>query len=108
MAAGMWRYHRQLRPYFKWLVKVGRALNLDPIVTSTVRTRTEQQQLYSRYLRGESKFPAAPPGRSLHERGLAIDLVSRDNALLGQYWKYYVGGRWSPSDSVHYDLQPWL
>jgi hypothetical protein len=108
MASGMWRYHRQLRPYFKWLVDVGHKLGLDPRVTSTVRSRAEQQVLYARFLRGQSKFPAAPPGRSLHERGLAIDLVSRDNALLGQYWKTYIGGRWSPTDRVHYDLYPWL
>ena len=108
MAAGMWRYHRQLRPYFKWLVDTAHALGLDPRVTSTVRSRNEQRVLYDRYLRGQSRFPAAPPGRSLHERGLAIDLVSRDPELLGRYWTYYIGGRWSPSDSVHYDLQPWL
>jgi len=39
VASGMWRYHRELRPYFTWLIKVGRALGLDPIVTSTVRSR---------------------------------------------------------------------
>jgi hypothetical protein len=108
MASGMWRYHRDVRPYFKWLIKVAHVLGLDPRVTSTVRSRGEQSVLYDRYLRGLSKFPAAPPGRSLHERGLAIDLVSRDPELLGRYWKYYIGGRWSPTDSVHYDLQPWL
>jgi len=53
-------------------------------------------------------FQLHPPGRSLHERGLAIDIVSRDPELLGRYWKHYIGGRWSPTDSVHYDLQPWL
>lgn len=104
----MWRYHRSVRPYFRWLVDVADALGLDPRVTSTIRSRAEQQRLYDNYLRGQSQFPAAPPGSSLHERGLAIDLVSRDNALLGRVWRHYVGGRWSPSDAVHYDLHPWL
>lgn len=108
MATGMWRYPRQVRPYFKWLVDVGHALKIDPRVTSTVRTRREQQALYDRFLAGRSRFPAAPPGRSLHERGLAMDLVSRDNALLGAYWKHYLGGRWSAKDYVHFDLFPWL
>lgn len=101
----MWRYPRETRPYFKWLVDVAKALDLDPRVTSTVRSRRKQKELYNRYLAGQSRFPAARPGTSRHERGLAIDMVSRDPALLGQYWQYYVGGKWAgPSDWVHYEL----
>jgi hypothetical protein len=80
---------------------------LNPIVTSTIRSRQEQEQLYQKYLRGESRYPVAPPGTSLHELGLAIDLVSRDNALLGRVWQD-VGGFWSPRDAVHFDLRPFL
>ena len=36
------------------------------------------------------------------------NFAQRDPELLGRYWKHYIGGRWSPTDSVHYDLQPWL
>ena len=100
----MWRYPRETRPYFDWLVNVAKALNINPRVTSTVRTRREQKNLYNRYLRGESKFPAAKPGTSLHERGLAMDIVTTNPALLGAYWKYYIGGKWYPSDWVHYEL----
>jgi len=100
----MWRYPRETRPYFDWLVNVAKALNINPRVTSTVRTRREQKNLYNRYLRGESKFPAAKPGTSLHERGMAMDIVTTNPALLGAYWKYYLGGKWYPSDWIHYEL----
>lgn len=84
---------------------VAKYLGLNPRVTSTVRSTREQRRLYNRYLAGQSRFPAARPGTSLHERGRAIDLVTTDNALLAQYWKYYVGGRWlGAKDWVHYDL----
>ena len=100
----MWRYPRETRPYFNWLVDVAKALNINPRVTSTVRTRREQKKLYNRYLAGQSRFPAARPGTSKHERGLAMDIVTTNPALLGQYWQYYIGGKWYPSDWVHYEL----
>jgi len=46
-------------------------------------------------------YPVAKPGTSLHEAGLAVDLVSDDNAWLGEVWQYW-GGQWSPSDVVHF------
>jgi len=44
----------------------------------------------------------------LHEHGLALDLVSQDNALLARYWKHYLNGAWSPSDSVHFSARNWM
>lgn len=44
-------------------------------VTSTKRTRAEQTQLWQRFLAGKSTLPAARPGTSKHELGLAIDVV---------------------------------
>jgi len=98
----------RVRPYFQWLLEVGHALGLEPRVTSARRSREEQAELYQRYKAGKSRFPAARPGSSLHEHGLALDLVSRDNELLSRYWKHYLGGFWSPKDAVHYDVRPWL
>ena len=43
-------------------------------VTSALRDSTKQAELYNAYVTGKSKFPAAPPGTSLHERGLAVDV----------------------------------
>ena len=48
-------------------------------VTSGLRTREEQEKLYRESQSGRSSFPAAPPGNSLHERGMAID-VNRSDA----------------------------
>jgi LAS superfamily LD-carboxypeptidase LdcB len=79
---------------------------LRPFITSGRRTRAQQEILYSRYLRGLSRFPAAPPGQSLHERGQAFDLVVTPREYLhviGQLWISW-GGRWSPSDPIHFSL----
>lgn len=43
-------------------------------INSGLRTREEQAQLYANYLAGKSKFPAAPPGSSVHEHGGAVDI----------------------------------
>lgn len=94
-----------------WLVPAARRLvqiaqRLDPAarVTSTLRTRAEQTMLYRRYLAGQSQYPAAPPGRSMHEHGRALDLIARPDVLmrLGGMWQS-AGGRWSPADSIHFE-----
>lgn len=108
MSRSMRLYPPEVRPIFQWLLEAGKILGLDPQVSSTVRSREEQQKLYASWLRGENKYPVAKPGTSLHERGYAIDIVCRDPALLGWVWRTYIGGRWSPSDAVHFDLQPYL
>jgi len=77
-----------------------------PSVTSARRSRAEQRALYARYLRGESRFPVAPPGTSKHERGLAFDLVTEPdvNDQLGRIWNTW-GGYWTPSDRVHFQTR---
>ena len=51
-------------------------------VTSGLRDSTKQQQLYDAYISGRSKFPAARPGTSKHERGLAVDVNQSDADVL--------------------------
>ena len=69
-----------LVPYAVYLLKVGKWYNQvydwdrgggPLVVTSARRTPQEQYILYQKWLRGESKIPAAPPGFSMHEQGLA-------------------------------------
>ena len=75
-------------------------------ITSTLRTHAEQKKLYERYLRGGSEFPAAPPGKSAHEFGYAVDyLVSpyEYQGDVGDLWKQW-GGLWHASDAVHFEL----
>jgi len=93
--------HPQLRPYVEALLEVARENGLAPRVTSTRRTRREQEALYARWLAGRNPYPVARPGTSDHELGWAVDIVSSDNPWLGSVWKAW-GGRWSPSDAVHF------
>ena len=75
-------------------------------VTSAVRTPEEQQKLYADFQAGKSKYPVAPPGRSKHDRGEAIDIdSSAANALdqKGLLAKYGLS-RPVPNDPVHIEL----
>jgi D-alanyl-D-alanine carboxypeptidase-like protein len=96
---------RRFRRAAEVLVQYARSLDPGTRVTSTRRSRVQQARLYRRYLRGLSPLPAAPPGQSLHERGLAVDLVMNDLPTLGAWW-ISQGGRWSASDPVHFEASP--
>lgn len=100
------RTDTRLVPFADGLYRVAIQYRLNPRITSTFRSYASQERLYRRYLRGESRFPAAPPGRSAHEKGLAFDMVSDDNEWLGAVWNNW-GGKWSPTDSVHFGLHNW-
>lgn len=98
-----------LQPYADYLLKVAEYYDLQPAVTSVYRSPQRQAVLYERWKRGLSDLPAAPPGRSKHERRLAFDLVVRrggyrsaNQAALGQLWRA-MGGRWMESDPVHFE-----
>jgi hypothetical protein len=95
----------EFQPYARDLVTAAGSAGLQPRVTSTLRTRAEQTRLYRRYLEGLSQFPAAPPGRSAHEYGYALDIVCSPleaNYDLGAFWQE-AGGVWSPKDIVHFE-----
>lgn len=96
-----------LRPWADWLYKIAQLNGMQPRVTSVYRSLAEQRVLYDRYRRGEARFVAAPPGRSLHNYRLAFDMVVKtpeQQALLGEIWES-VGGRWGGrfNDEVHFD-----
>lgn len=96
--------HRDFEPWARWLYQTAELNGLRPRVTSTYRSIAKQEQLYRDYLAGRSKLPAARPGYSLHNYGLAFDMVSEDNKWLGEVWES-VGGRWGGrfGDPVHFD-----
>jgi hypothetical protein len=105
------RLRPEFRPFAEQLLAAAKQLDGRFRFTSTLRTRSEQQRLYNRYLRGESPFPALPPGNSQHERGWAVDLARRavdpadDDLLadLGAAWRE-AGGVWGGSvDPVHFE-----
>jgi D-alanyl-D-alanine dipeptidase len=98
--------HPSFAPYARYLVDVARANGLGPVVTSAYRSYSQQAVLYRRFLAGQSSLPAAPPGRSKHQFGLAIDVDLPQNrqylAALGRWW-LSIGGGWFPSDPVHFE-----
>lgn len=98
------RLDSRFRPYAQGLLEVAQRFGLNPVVTSTRRTLAEQAALYREYLAGRHPYPVAPPGRSQHNYGLAIDLVSEDNDWLGAVWRHW-GGSWSSSDRVHFGVR---
>jgi hypothetical protein len=90
-----------LQPWARWLISLWPSSQL----TSTLRSYEEQRQLYNAYLAGVSKYPVAPPGRSLHQYGRAFDLVAEPQMLeqLGQVWES-VGGTWGgAADPIHFE-----
>ena len=97
----------RFRPWAEALYSVARQYGLNPVVTSTKRSLATQRRLYRRWQSGQSPYPAAVPGTSLHEHGLAFDMWADDMAWLGKVWEYW-GGVWGgPTDPVHYQPFPY-
>jgi hypothetical protein len=77
-------------------------------VTSGYRDSAKQAELYNAYIaRGRTGLPAAPPGRSKHEHGVAIDLALADekqraaaNEVMARHGFSWPLGK---KDPVHYE-----
>ena len=105
---------QRLQDYADKLVERAAAEGIDLKVTSLVRSREEQQRLYDAWLaRGKTGLPAAPPGKSKHEQGIAFDVaiagggspeqwqrLGRLGKSMGLRW----GGDFSRSDPVHFEI----
>lgn len=90
-----------------YLYRVAVANGLHPRITSTVRTHADQARLYRAWLaRGKTGLPAAPPGRSNHQLGLAFDMVADNLPGLGALWESW-GGKWGGrfNDPVHFEAR---
>lgn len=77
-------------------------------ITSTLRSTKRQQELYDEWLLGGRDLPVLPPGRSLHEKGLAFDMVvgadyrGQEQIEVGNAWQS-LGGVWGGAvDPVHF------
>ena len=105
--------HPQLVPWARWIYQGGKSYDGRLVVTSARRSPRKQQRLYEKYLRGESQIPAAPPGTSLHESGLAFDLARigidpMNDALLnwlGMIWEQVGGRHGGQRDPVHFQVR---
>src|SRR5260370_7363710 len=96
----------ELQPFASDLVDAAGRAGLQPRLTSTIRTRSEQRRLFNRFLAGQAGYPVAPPGFSAHEHGEAFDLlVAPMEALadVGYTWQH-LGCGWNPSDAVPFEL----
>ncbi len=69
--------HHTAAAAFQRMSTEARAAGVSLRVTSGYRSRQEQRWLYNRYRKGLGP-KAARPGRSNHQRGLAVDLVVGD------------------------------
>lgn len=96
-----------VRQGMQLLYEYAQRAGLHPRITSTDRSYMQQAQLYRAYLNGKSRWPAAPPGHSLHERGLAFDMTADDLPALGRIWNSW-GGYWGGAfgDDVHFEVRP--
>lgn len=101
----------ELVPYMQYLVAGIQYLDPSARVTSAYRSREQQAILYRRFLEGAIPGPVAPPGRSYHELGRAIDILADENVLriAGQWWES-LGGRWGGDfqgvgkyDPIHFE-----
>jgi LAS superfamily LD-carboxypeptidase LdcB len=92
-----------LRPYAYYLYQVAAYNGLHPRVTSVYRSYQRQAVLYDNYRRGLSALPAAPPGRSKHQYGLAFDMVTDNAPALGAFWESMGGKFGGVRDPVHFE-----
>jgi len=101
---------RRLVPWAKYLYQLGKQYDGRLVVTSSLRSSSKQSRLYADYLSGKSVIPAAPPGRSLHEHGLAFDMARLGIdpigdpllAWLGEVWEHWGGRHGGIRDPVHF------
>lgn len=101
--------HPQVQKRYRTLRAAMAQLGYPIWLTSGRRDRARQAQLYAAWVAGKSKLPAAPPGRSMHELGLAFDIGGSAEGLqiagqlapfLGLRW----GGNFTTPDPVHFEV----
>jgi LAS superfamily LD-carboxypeptidase LdcB len=106
--------HEGLRPAAEWALAYAAAYGIRPLVTSTYRSWTEQLALRERYEAGISPYPAARPGYSAHNYGLAWDSVLppeyRGDPAFEAWWeavREYAGFNVPSNDTIHAELPSW-
>ena len=86
------------------LRKYASRLGVKTVITSTVRTRKQQAQLYAN--RSSNPYPVSPPGYSAHEYGLAADIVTVPSEY--QTWLSSISGNFGlfsyPGDEIHFQI----
>lgn len=100
-------FHPEINRRMLAIVAEAKRRGIPVRVTSTYRSSTSQRRLYTAWLqRGKTGLPAAPPGRSTHEYGIAFDAsfpAGREAemaAIARQHGMVWFG----QGDRVHFDL----
>jgi len=102
--------HRDAASSFLRMATAARSEGIWLWVTSGYRTRREQRLLYERYRKGLGP-KAARPGRSNHQRGLAVDVVVGDEESPTYRWLEANACRHGfrrtvPSEPWHWEYRP--
>lgn len=94
-----------LQPWAQQLFDVAKIAGVNPRITSALRTYAQQAALYKAFKEGRSRYPAAPPGRSAHEYGLAFDMVvngASNQVDCGIVWNQWGGDYGGEEDPIHF------
>ena len=97
-----------MRAAAEWATRVAQAYGVPVTVTSARRTWGEQDRLFRNYREGGSKYPAARPGYSAHQYGLAFDSVVAPE--LQNWWTYVrelAGFQVPRNDIIHAQYPDW-
>lgn len=104
--------HPSFRPYAERFVQLVRSSGAPLVVTSARRSWQAQAALYKRWKRGAAGvYTALPPGRSMHQLGLAFDMATpgvdpqSDEwlAWAGPLWRSFNGVWGGAADPVHFE-----
>ena len=97
-----------VRDYAAYTLEWADYYGIPVTITSTYRSWNEQQALYDRWLRGESRWPAAPPGHSAHNWGLAWDShVPPEWEEAWQWLRRQLGWHVPVNDEIHSAVPGW-
>lgn len=94
-----------IEEFAELLIQLATHFGAETRLVSMHRTRADQERIYASGVR-----PAAKPGTSTHEYGLAFDLIAVDPSkqellgLLGEAIGLTWGGRWRKVDPGHFQL----
>lgn len=104
MALNLSRVHPKLKKIAANLPRVAASQGFQVRVTSGWRSYATQAKLYKDYINGIAAYPANPPGQSMHEKGLALDILATDvNKLVTLLSE--VGLVWAgPADPIHFEM----
>ncbi len=97
-----------VRSHAEYTLEWARYYGIEVLITSSYRSWNEQQALYTKWLEGRSRWPAAPPGRSAHNWGLAFDSYVEPHHQAAWDWlRRALGWHVPVNDEIHAAVPGW-